>query len=216
MELPQELDRFARPNEKEIEIARNFCLARDGYFCKICKRSIQELIMQDNILRKLMKKPPRKRPIIVLNHKDGTMNFHIKNEMFGNVEIICCSCNRKYKPPQIDYNPNEIRTYASRKSHDAYSKYVVIVNNYLDKFHEGCLQQFLNKYSKVIKCSQDALMKYTKREIDTRWKLFNISDFNIECKYYFCDGVHLCFIDYIPEAVPTDHAVALEEEEDLL
>ena len=95
MESPQELDRLSRPNERELVIARNFCLARDGYICKICKRSIQELIIQDNTLRKLIKKQPRKRPIIVLNHKDGTMNFHSKNVMFENVEIVCVGCNRK-------------------------------------------------------------------------------------------------------------------------
>jgi len=212
---PQQLDRFTRPNQQEIEIARNFCLARDGYKCVRCNRSIEELLLQDKLLRELTKKSPRKRSIIQINHRDGTFEFHT-NVIYGNVEIVCVSCNKKFKPAEIDYDPNEVRTYASRKSHNAYAKYISIVNSYLEKFDEGCLQQFLNKYSKVIKCSQDALMKYTKREIDTRWKLFNISEYNIDCNYYFCDGVHLCFIDHIPQAQQTDHVARMQEDEDEL
>lgn len=216
MDSPQELDRFSRPNEKEVEIARCFCLSRDGYICNICKTPIQQLIMKDKLIRELMRKPPRKRPIIVLNHKDGTMNFHIKNVLFGNVEMVCIPCNRKYKPAEVDYDPEEIRTYSARKSHQAFKKWVQLVNNYITKFGHGCEERLVNKYSKVIKCSQDILKKYDKREYETRYDLFEISDLNIECDYRFCSGVHICFWGERPEVKLTDQQAQEEEDQESL
>ena len=214
---PQELDRFSRPNEQEIEIARNFCLARDGYKCNRSGKTVVELIAEDKVRRELDGKQPRKLPILVLNHLDGTMNFHSKDEndkliLYGNVELLSWSENAKFKPAEVDYDPNEVRTYSAHKSHNAYVKYVNLTNNLLAKFVHVCEERHVNKMSKVIKCSQDILKKYNKREFETRYDLFEIADLNIECKYRFCSGVHICFMFERPKPNQTDYD-AFEKEQ---
>lgn len=207
---PPELDRFTRPNEQELEIARCFCLARDGYKCNRSKKTVQELIIEDRIRRQLQNKSERKLPILVLNHLDGTMNFHSKDHnngnliLYGNVELISWSENAKFKPAEVDFDPNEVRTYASRKSHNAYVKMINMTNNYLVKFEHGCEERLVNKYSKVIKCSQDILRKYLKREYETRYDLFDINELNITCDYKFCSGIHVCFWNTRPKPTQTD------------
>lgn len=214
-EIP-ELDRFSRPNAQELEIARCFCLARDGYCCNMCKKSIQELILETKIRREIQNKQPSKKPVLLLNHKDGTMNFHSKDEqrniiLYGNVEMICIPDNNRYSPPEVDYDPEEVRTYASRKSHQAYKEYIYHTNNQLTKFVHTCEERHVNKYSKVIKCSQDILRKYDKREYETRYDLFEIADLNINCNYKFCSGQHICFWGKRPTPQQTDFD-AYEEE----
>jgi len=213
LDSQQELDRFSRQNEKELEVARCFLLARDGRKCNICKKSVEELQLYDKILRQVQDRRPRKYPVLVMNHRDETKNFHKNGVLFANVELVCCSCNKKFKPAEVDYDPEEVRTYASRKSHNAYVKWVKMVNNHLAKFGHGCEERLVNKYSKVIKCSQDILKKYDKREYETRWDLFEISDLNIECDYKYCSGVHICFWNERPEPIKTDLEALKEEEE---
>lgn len=208
-DLLKEIDRFSNLNQREIQPIVCVCLARDGYICNKCKKTIQELLLRDKILRELKQLPPRQKPIVVINHLDGTKNTHTPQQLFGNVELVCYSCNRLYEPPQIDYQPDEIRSYASRKSHKAYVQWVRMINNYLTKFDECCLARLSNKYSKVIKCSQDALIKYAKREYETRWDLF---EFN--CDYQFCSGIHVCFWGKMPPSKPLDQDIANEEDID--
>jgi len=206
------MDRFTKLNQKELEMTRNVCLARDGYICNICKKSINDLIIEDRILRQVQGKPKRTKPIIVVNHIDGTLNINSKDGvLFGNVEIACYSCNRKFKPAEVDFDPDEVRTYASRKSHNAYVKMIKMTNSYLLKFEHGCEERLVNKYSKVIKCSQDVLRKYLKREYETRYDLFDINQLNIECDYQFCSGIHVCFWLERPQAKKTDLQAFQEE-----
>ncbi len=204
----REIDRFSNLNQREIQIIICVCLARDGYICKKCKTTIQELLLRDKIKREIKQLPSRIKPIVVINHLDGTKNTHTPQQLFGNVELVCYACNRLYEPPQVDYRPDEIRTYASRKSHEAYVKWVRMVDNYLTKFEVGCLARLANKYSKVIKCSQDALIKYAKREHETRWSLFVMN-----CDYLFCSGYHICRWGTVPPSEPLDQDVAEEEDE---
>lgn len=215
--LEKEAFRTSNLNTKEWEKIIPFCLHRDGYICNICKTPIPDLVLKDKIKREIEGKPPRKLPIILINHIDGTRNrdrtINGKEIPFANVEIACWSCNRKYKPPEIDYQPNEERTYASRKSHQAYQGFVKKVNDEISKFKHVCLQESLNIFSKDLKCSQDALFKYTKREIGTRWALIDKVKMDLDCDYYFCDTRHLCFIEEVPQKKLSDYEVYQEEKE---
>ncbi len=209
MPITEKLDRLSNLNGIEIEVIRCVCLARDGYLCFRCRKTVQELIIEDRIMREIKGLKQRDKPVLVINHKDGTKNSHSSDgTYFGNVELVCYPCNALYKAPEVDYHPDEIRTYASRKSHSAYVQWVYMVNNYLTKFEDACLARLANKYSKTIKCSQDALIKYAKREHETRWNVYK----RPECDYDFCAGIHICFWGKTPKFLPPlDEEVAQHE-----
>ena len=102
LEDPEELESESNLNPQEVELLRCYCLGRDGYRCAnpLCKKTIYDLILEDKIIRRLKGLEPRKLPVLVINHRDGSkaLNSIIKGKIipYGNVCLYCYPCNRKY------------------------------------------------------------------------------------------------------------------------
>lgn len=217
LEEPEESEHESNLNPLEVELLRCFCLARDGYRCEhpLCRKTIHDLDLEDKIIRRLKGKPPRKLPLLVINHKDGSKAIHsYKNGKlipYGNVCLYCYPCNRKYDVKNPEIRTDEKRTYASRKSHQSRPKFVRMVNNYITKFNHICLKKALNQYSKALNCSQELCEQSYLQQHGTRWDEINISEYGINCDYNYCNGVHVIFMDEPPDKIPEDKVVATQE-----
>lgn len=218
LEDPEEPESSSNLNPLEIELLRCFCLSRDGYQCAnpLCRKTVHDLILEDQIIRRLKGKPERKLPILVVNHRDGSkaINSIYKGKIipYGNVCLYCYACNRKYDIKNPEIRSDEARTYAARKSHQARPQFVRMVNNFLTKFEHVCLKKSINQFSKTIACSQELCEQSYLQQYGIRWEEINVADYDISCDYNYCSGVHIIFKNEPPRKIEEDNVVAKKEQ----
>ena len=191
---------------KEREIFQCFLLARDGYCCAICKKSVAELIANAE-LKSEQTGIPRKLPVLLQDHIDGDSSHHHTiaedgTQIYcGNLQHVCYQCNAlksiKSNTSQADVREitrekldalkgkptfhRNLTTYLMDNEHICYEE----IKTSAEIFSEGLSEVTCTRYFR------SALI--TKSNPGGRYQKFPH-----QCAADHCIGVHVCLRGYKP------------------
>ena len=191
---------------KEAEIYQCFLLARDGYCCNICKKSVEELIATANLKDKLSG-TPRKLSVFVKDHIDGDSSHHHSiaedgSEIYcGNIQHVCHRCNQLKSIKQNTSQADTVRP--SREKLDALRGKPTFHRNlttYLMDNEHICFEEIKlssELFSKGL--SEITCIRYFRSELITKSNPGGAyQKFPHQCSADHCNGVHVCLRGYKP------------------
>lgn len=185
---------YSNMSEKEIEAWRNFLLFRDGYRCKRCNKTVDELIKEDQLRRQRAKKEePRIMPVLTIGHRNGDSRVTSLpgTQPGSNLELQCYSCNQLSKQvqselPQVQSHDVSGSLLVNRKK---MPKYLNHINEHINKFGHYCEGEALSSGCKAVGLkSQITAERYIFIERGANG-LFDLHEF--DCDSQVCTGKHI-------------------------
>jgi hypothetical protein len=203
---------------KQYEEYLPFILYKYQCRCNMCFKSINQLINEDNQLRKIKNMPPRKRPIVVLEHIDNTYPYpdSREGEYGGNLQLSCYSCNQIKRYLQVDNIPLIDQITQEKRDHlKNRPKFINWLTDEIRKHNQVCLGNALSAGGKSAGGSSEITLKrYLKTEIFTELNpkgKFELFDY--QCNSTLCIGDHICFQGKKPKEVTDADAYQKELDE---
>jgi len=210
-----ETKEYSSMSEEEIEIWRNFLLARDGYFCTCCMKTVPELIREDAERRARQKKPERIRPVLTINHRNGDSRITAMpgTEVGSNLELTCYPCNNYKKQVQ-----SELPQLASHDvsgsiliNRSKMPKYLNHIKEHLEKFGHYCMGEALSSGCKTVGIkSSITAERHIKLEQGSNG-LFDVHPF--ECDSPVCEGKHIFKKGQKPIDITDTEYIEMKEKE---
>lgn len=157
-------------NEKELEIARQYLLAINGYVCNRCKKDISTL-----------------NSVVQIDHINGNYYDH----RLENLQQLCSSCNNLRKAEVSSQNIVFERplTYEQHTSRFSPTKLYEWADERIYKFFHVCLFDVLSDGCKYAGCKQTAGKRYLELEMGSETGKYRYENF--KCDSENCTGVHL-------------------------
>lgn len=206
---------YKHMSQKEKEQYRAFLLARDGYNCNICKKTVNELL-EERAIREKQTGLKYYEPVIIFEHKNNNKSQVNGDDgkYCGNLQLACRSCNN-YKSWHEDKSQS-IGREPTREKLDALS-YEPTYNRNLHIFlieNEHICYSALKIAGKKLSSGGNEVtclryfnaQRYTEANKEGHYKVFAYN-----CGTDICNGTHVCFRGDIPHSLIKQEIEKLRE-----
>lgn len=195
---------YSNMNMYERAAAICYLLARDGYYCNVCKISIKELIRSAKIKEEITSKP-RKNPLLLVENitNNGYHRVDIYNEdLMSNYQLSCYPCNRVknlHKPDLSLATGPESSREKRDNSHYKPTYHRNLKTFLLDNEH-GCQAEiYMNSEELSDGGNKVTVMRYFEAKLYTNTNKKGIYQiFSHTCESSHCNHNHICLVGTKP------------------
>lgn len=212
----QKKKKYKNQNAKKREEYMPFVLARQGYCCNQCGKTVDSLIIESQI-KEEMTGVKRVLPVVVQDHIDGDSNHDdgIDGTYCGNIQYICWSCNRSKNPYRV--KSLGLGSTTSREKLDRIQNFAPFMNwlhHFVEDHEHICYKEMLAGGTRHANGSvQITLSRYFEEELFTKANpngKYQVIQYN--CGSTLCNGEHVCFRGKKPQSIIEEEKKALELE----